>query len=76
MQSQQGGMLMSIIRLIDADAVVNRLNKAIDVFEQNNAHFEAMGILYAKEIIESDIECPTITPEKALMDKLKGGEEE
>lgn len=48
------------MRLIDADAVANRLNKAIDVFEKNNIHLEAMGILYAKEIIESEIECPTV----------------
>lgn len=39
------------MRLIDADATINRLNKA-------------MGILYAKEIIESDIECPTVKEEK------------
>lgn len=50
--------------LIDRQGVIDRLKKAEDVFRQNGAKLEANGIHYALELVESDIEIPTIEPRK------------
>lgn len=50
--------------LIDRQKVIDRLKKAEDVFRQNGAKLEANGIHYAMELVESDIEIPTIEPRK------------
>lgn len=47
--------------LIDRQDVIDRLKKAEDVFRQNGAKLEANGIHYALELVESDIEIPTVT---------------
>lgn len=52
--------------LIDRQDVIDRLKKAEDVFRQNGAKLEANGIHYALELVESDIEMPTIEPYKDL----------
>ena len=46
--------------LIDRKDVIDRLKKAEDVFRQNGAKLEANGIHYALELVESDIEIPTV----------------
>lgn len=46
--------------LIDRQDVIDRLKKAEDVFRKNSAKLEANGIHYALELVESDIEIPTI----------------
>lgn len=47
------------MRLIDADALIERLRKARLIFDKNEARFESLGIGYAIEIIEQ--ETPTIS---------------
>lgn len=49
--------------LIDRQDVIDRLKKAEDVFRKNGAKLEANGIHYALELVESDIEIPTVEPE-------------
>lgn len=46
--------------LIDRQDVIDRLKKAEDVFRQNGAKLEANGIHYALELVESNIEIPTV----------------
>ncbi|MBO7733314.1 MAG: hypothetical protein J6S67_12190 [Methanobrevibacter sp.] len=52
--------------LINRQDVIDRLKKAEDVFRQNGAKLEANGIHYALELVESDIEIPTIEPRKEI----------
>lgn len=47
---------------IDRQDVIDRLKKAEDVFRRNGAKLEANGIHYALELVESDIEIPTVEP--------------
>lgn len=56
---------MSEVRLIDANALKK------DFIETINAQ----GFMTTEEIISKIDNAPTVAPEKALIDKLKGGEE-
>ena len=61
------------MRAIDADALRKQLEEYVGTGTEEFDKGYDLGLQKAIELLD---DAPTITPEKALMDKLKGGEEE